>query len=1149
MPGRPAGSRSSRTSAASTTRKTSGGVTKSTRASGARQSAHAVEIPDEGPVTSLRTKIAQVFSDAQKTTATQRKLAVHLRKIQEACCFEPPETGNKGGNKGRAEVEEDFDEEDFNNEMARCVLRLLNVKKSETAGDRVIRFLGLFLKHASEKDQAIFSAGTDEEGLVETPSTRLVRHIILTTMAFLTAREKTVRYRAAQTIAFIINNIATLDDDLYHLLRVGFIKRLRDKDPPVRVQAVLGLGTLLGDENEQEEDEDSDDDTAENLIEKLLSIMTNDPSAEVRRAVLRNLPRWRSTIKASLKRARDVDVTLRRQVYGKLLPTLGDFRELSVVDREKLLRWGLRDRDDIVRKATARLFSEKWLEECASSYDERPQEEKQLGEILPPNIVALCELLERIDVIRSGEDEEGIAHEAMKNLWEGRPDYLDYVSFDHDFWNDLDAQTSFIVRSLNDYAQNTEDASIKEKIEEKMPEVSSFAFILQKELRSLMEISTKALLLEEDDDPEEFKHVVEDLEETEFVVQQLLHIAKTLNYTDEIGRRQVYNITREAIAKAQLPEECTKLAIEVLRIVCGVRGESDFCALIVEAIAEVRDTLLDGDDDAMETGDEEEEESFHSAQSDVEGEAPLVKPQRANGKVLTEEEELERQTREVLVHSKCLHIAQCTLENVHCDLESSPHLTGILNTLIIPAVQAHEAILRERGVICLGLAALLSRDLASSNLDLFFHCFVKGHESLKEIVLQVLADILITHPQLLAPTVEDPDATADDAEPIVNPRLRPVTKILLKAFASDSHRLSLIACEAASKLLLLGILPTAPTAEILKAFVSTYFDPETAQNPALRQALSYFLPVYSHSKLKNAHIMAQMAVPIISKLLLIREEDIEEDDVDEMVGWPVITAHLAEWTDGRKVVGTTELGLDGKTSTSAEAEEPHIQLAIAVLERALTSTCTKDERKPLLSLLSKLHIAPSSSSSSSSSSKRRRHEDGGRADEEGLRELHGLVGEAVEGKIGADATQRNALAKLESLLTKRLGEVEVATQSPGAEDEEAAATTATEDTPEVESDATEVPETRTRKHAGVETRSVEPSVDGSEIGDDEDEEDTTMFAGMQGEGTRMPLEDEDEEEEQDDDDELPEGSTLTIRERRSVVTEDDIVESLLDSEI
>lgn len=145
MPGRTS-TRSTRTSTTSTTRKSS-----TTRASSARQSSNAVEIPDEGPITSLRTQVAQVFGDAQKTTATQRKLVVNLRKIQEACCFEPPDTNNKGGKRAKGELQEDFDEEEFNNEVVRCVLRILGVKKSEPVGDRIIRFLGVFLKHASEK--------------------------------------------------------------------------------------------------------------------------------------------------------------------------------------------------------------------------------------------------------------------------------------------------------------------------------------------------------------------------------------------------------------------------------------------------------------------------------------------------------------------------------------------------------------------------------------------------------------------------------------------------------------------------------------------------------------------------------------------------------------------------------------------------------------------------------------------------------------------------------------------------------------------------------------------------------------------------------------------------------------------------------------
>lgn len=149
MPGRPS-TRAPRGSATATARKTSTGTTRATRGSSARQSANAVEIPNEGPVTTLRTQIAQVFSDAQKTTATQRKLVVNLRKIQEACCFEPPDTSNKGGKKGQEE-HEDFDEEEFNAEVVRCLLRIMSVKKSEPVGDRVIRFLGIFLKYASEK--------------------------------------------------------------------------------------------------------------------------------------------------------------------------------------------------------------------------------------------------------------------------------------------------------------------------------------------------------------------------------------------------------------------------------------------------------------------------------------------------------------------------------------------------------------------------------------------------------------------------------------------------------------------------------------------------------------------------------------------------------------------------------------------------------------------------------------------------------------------------------------------------------------------------------------------------------------------------------------------------------------------------------------
>ena len=100
----------------------------------------------------MRYQISAVFRDAQKSTATHRKLVITLRKIHETCCYEPTTTTTTNPNKSSST---DFDEADFNNEFTRCVLRVMPVRKSEGAGDKVIRFVGLFLRHANDKDNEL----------------------------------------------------------------------------------------------------------------------------------------------------------------------------------------------------------------------------------------------------------------------------------------------------------------------------------------------------------------------------------------------------------------------------------------------------------------------------------------------------------------------------------------------------------------------------------------------------------------------------------------------------------------------------------------------------------------------------------------------------------------------------------------------------------------------------------------------------------------------------------------------------------------------------------------------------------------------------------------------------------------------------------
>lgn len=97
-----------------------------------------ITTPDEGPLTTLRTRVCGIFNDAQRTNAGHRKLVIGLRKIQESCCDDS--TGNQ-----------EFSEEDFNVEITRCMIRTVCVRKSEGVGDRTVKFLGHFLRHATEK--------------------------------------------------------------------------------------------------------------------------------------------------------------------------------------------------------------------------------------------------------------------------------------------------------------------------------------------------------------------------------------------------------------------------------------------------------------------------------------------------------------------------------------------------------------------------------------------------------------------------------------------------------------------------------------------------------------------------------------------------------------------------------------------------------------------------------------------------------------------------------------------------------------------------------------------------------------------------------------------------------------------------------------
>lgn len=274
--------------------------------------------------------------------------------------------------------------------------------------------------------------------------------------------------------------------------------------------------------------------------------------------------------------------------------------------------------------------------------------------------------------------------------------------------------------------------------------------------------------------------------------------------------------------------------------------------------------------------------------------------------------------------------------------------------------------------------------------------------------LHILSDMLTTHPSLLSSPTADPALQ------------KSVFKVFTKATkAVQSPDVQSAATTALCKLMLTSVVQDE---ELLRQLVVCYFDPTTKDNAGVRQALSYFLPVYCHSRRENMERMARVVVGIMHTLMNLGEE-LEEDE--EMVGIAVVGNMLADWTDARKLVVQDEATVSwdeaGRKEVKAVNGDVHLSLVEDLLEKAMSHGCTskldhcsvtayaivdhvlEEEKKALLSMLSKLYIT-------------------GNSNAEKLQSAHELVIEAIDLKIGTDATTRNALNKLEAALNKVIGE-------------------------------------------------------------------------------------------------------------------------------
>ncbi|KAK8850500.1 hypothetical protein IAR55_004418 [Kwoniella newhampshirensis] len=985
----------------------------------------------------LPTLLPPIFDQVQQTTANHRKNIASLRKIQDQCS-----SITESSSKGTKLV----GEKAFNGLFVDMVNRVLPVKKGVSVADRVVKFVASYVVYSTEQDAASRPEGEED---VDTPSSRFVVKLLRHLLAGMEAKDKNVRFRVTLLTVSMINGLGEMDDDLYVLLRRSLLERARDKEAAVRVQAALGLAKL-----QSGEDDDDLEEGQEPLGEVLLDLLRYDPAAEVRRAALYNLPRIPATLPHILARTRDVDPILRRTVYAGSLSAaaLPDPRVLSIAQREEVARNGLGDREGSVRKAAAGMLAG-WVDMAEGD---------------------LIEFLSRFDVVSSQ-----VAEEALFSVFVTRPEVFQAVEFDDAFWATFTPEKAFLARVFVDHCISIKDEA---RLEEVLPVVTALAYRIQDEYNNLVgAVNDEA----------------EDATERAFIVGELLKLAVNLDYADEIGRRKMFQLAREMISQANLPEPLIPKCLDVVSKIAN--GERDLIRVVVDVVTELREGEGDEDEPPMDS----QASSVGDQSIRRRSVAPRFTP-----------DDPEARIKAALIDLRCLLICISLLERVNSTLQDNSVFHGLLPDLIIPAVRnKEEPALRDQGLICLGLCCMIDAKMAANSFGLFVQQLTTADDELKVKVCQIIFDLFMVH---------DINTLVSKTMPTDK-----VVELVRHALSQDAPEVQAVACEGVAKLMLAGMISDET---VLQSLVLLYFSPETAENQPLRQCLTYFLPVYCYSAPENQRRMLSIFSDTFGMLSQLAEE-IEDEEMPPLAQMGLM---MVDWLDPQKMVEREGVMVDTTV---------HFDLASVVLKAVLTET-SKESRKALISFLSKLNLPEAEE-----------------VDSYKVKSLIALVAAIRSKRPFHDAASRNALTKFESVLLKKWpGELEGfdedAFRTEGGERREVEELFGfIDDVDEKDVDAqSEAGSTKRGKRGTSATGSrrgnsrardsVTPAPSDMASTDEEDEEETPKKArtkapppvrGTKGKGGRVmpPVEEEDEEEEDEDEDEEE---------------EDDDVESLLDED-
>nr|XP_045017524.1 condensin complex subunit 3 isoform X2 [Jaculus jaculus] len=728
----------------------------------------------------------------------------------------------------------------FQEEFVHYLKYAMVVYKREPAVERVIEFAAKFVTSFHQSDNE------DEE---EEQDGGILNYLFTFLLKSHEANSNAVRFRVCQLVNKLLGSMpenAQIDDDLFDEINEAMLIRLKDKIPNVRIQAVLALSRLQDPKNDECP-----------VINAYVTLIENDSNPEVRRAVLSCIAPSAKTLPQIVGRIKDVKEAVRKLAYQVLAEKV-HMRAMSIAQRVMLLQQGLNDRSGAVKQAAQKHLLQGWLR-----FTE--------GNIL--------ELLHRLDV----ENSSDVAVSVLNALFSVTPlnELVGVCKNNEDRKlipvEALTPEISLYWRVLCEYLKSKGDEG-EEFLEQILPEPVVYAEYLLSYIQSIPAVN--------EEQRSDFSYIG-NLMTREFIGQQLILIIKSLDTSEEGGRKRLLTILQEALILPTTPVSLFSFLVE--RLLQIIIDDNKRIQIVTETISEIHAPIVNvGVDPSVSRKKElkiaeikvkliEAKEALENCiaiqdfnqASKLKDEIQTLEDARIN--LLKETEQLE--IKEVHIEKndaetlqKCLILCYELLKQMSISVGISASMNGIVESLVLPGIISVHPIVRNLAVLCLGCCGLQNQDFASKHFVL---------------LLQV-------------------------------------------------SELRTGAAEGLAKLMFSGLLASS---RILARLVLLWYNPVTEEDVRLRHCLGVFFPIFAYASRANQECFEEAFIPILQTLANApASSPLAEVDITN------VAELLVDLTR------PSGLNPQAKDTQDYQALTVHDNLAIKICNEILTSPCSPEIR-------------------------------------------------------------------------------------------------------------------------------------------------------------------------------------------------------------